>query len=346
MVGVAETLSQSSQVHASLSDGTDVVSDFQVVRFEKYVRLVLPVDGSVFWVRAALLTDQMLYSAYLFNAAALGDVGASSLDAPIVFDHKGDLHYSTANSQQEADSDVTDRIVFTAREEVENLQDVGPYVMYVAEVDGIRYSFSQRGRLQQNAGTYHYSGTAVLASMDTQLVDSPSQLNTRDVVVSNSLPYWLSLNGYQAEVYEAFSNYVSMYPSFLIPNNLPPPYVSVHVDPTRTRVLAAVPSLGSTLSHEQLCADVVKFTLCGLRSDQTLDFMDFLLQGMRNGDAVGLMSLSPLRDMKKGQVELGVLAQRKELELEVSYLQSSVRNVARQYVVNAFVSDFIVKDAV
>ena len=53
------------------------------------------------------------------------------------------------------------------------------------------------------------------------------------MIVSNSLPAWLSLNNYNP--FYGFGNAIQLYPSFLVPQNLPPPFGAVHVVPELTR---------------------------------------------------------------------------------------------------------------
>lgn len=338
MAGVGEAAaSQATQMHAALDAGIAQVSNFQTVTFVKYVRMVLPLDGFVFWVRADLLADRMLYSAYQFNAAALAQIPLT-INAPLEFDASCDVHYATANTQDEADSNIVNRVVCTAEDEIEGLNDIGPYVIYIAEIDGVRFSFSARGMLQQNAAIYHYTGTAILATMATQIIDRVPDLDSENVVVSNSLPIWLSFNNYEPLDFEAFGNTTPLFPSYLVPNGMTPPYGAVHVVPFDTAALASAPTLGPTLSHSQLAHDRVKITLFGLRNNTAQDFLDFVIQYMTNYDDLGLMNMPILRDAKAGQVEFGTLAQKKEIEFEVSYLQSRVRDIARQYIASAFVS--------
>lgn len=328
-------LQQSTSMHAALGAGLDQVSNFQRVAFEQYVRLILPLDGSVFWVKADLLVDQMLYSAYRFNAAALSEV-AGSINASKTVVAEGDLHYSTQNTQGEGDSDVINRVAFTSKTLVEGLQNIGPYVMYMAEIDGIKFSFSSRGKLQQNADIYHYVGNAVYASMATQVIDCMEYFDSANVVVSNSLPIFMAMNYYVPQVYEAFGNLtLPIYPSYLVPNNLPPPFATVHIEPSSTTALASAPSLGSTLSHTQLSKDRVKFTVYGERNYNAQDLIDFLYQQSENYDQFGMMGMPILRDEKKTQVELGTIAQKKSFEFDVSYYQTRARDIARQLIASA-----------
>jgi hypothetical protein len=62
MATLAEALEtpNPSQIHDALAAGVDVLSGQQTVSFVPYVRTVLPIDGYVFWLNAALLSADQL----------------------------------------------------------------------------------------------------------------------------------------------------------------------------------------------------------------------------------------------------------------------------------------------
>lgn len=220
----------------------------------------------------------------------------------------------------------------------------------------IRFAFSRRSSFYEQAALFHYEGEAVYPDMSTQLIESVDDLN-RSLVVSNSLPLWLM-----------FNRFFPVYPSFLLPFNAQPPYAVVHIDPEQTKALQAIPelrsdpsryssavgaftigispiqgsALSSTSTHYQLVRDLVRVRLFGVRNQEALTWMDYVIQFMTERDnLMGLMSLTPMRDEKRGQAELGALAQRKSIEFEVSYYQTAVEAVARQLILHA-VPNFII----
>lgn len=335
MPTATEAATQSTQMHAALNAGINTVSNFQQLTFDKYVRLILPMDGFVFWAKASLLVDTMLFSAYRFNAAALKEVTQSAFSGNQVIARDVDVHYSTQNTQNEENADVINKVVVTSATLIEGLQEVGPYVMYLATIDGIRFSFSSRGFLQQNANIYHYAGNAVYASMATQVIDDPNDLDVENVVVSNSLPIWLSFNYYNNQPWEPFGNKtMPLYPSYLIPNNLPPPFAAVHIIPESTQVLTGAPYLGPMYQHLQLTKERVKITLYGERNGDAQDFVDFVLQQSMNYEQFGIMNMPTLRDEKKTQVELGTIAIKKSIEFEINYYQTRIRDIARELILH------------
>lgn len=327
--------SQETNVKASLDSGVDVASNFQVITFTQYVRLVLPLDGFVFWVRADILSESALLNALKLNAATPNAPEMEAIPAKKLT-IGGDLHYATTNSQDEATAFSTDRVVFTSKTEVQDLNAVGSNILYLGEIDGIQFAFSSRGYFQENAHLYHYVGNAVYADLASQIVDDPATFDARSVVVSNSLPIWLAMNGYVPQDWEPFGNQsLTLYPSFLLPNNIVPPYAAVHIIPDSTRALASAPTLDRTYGHFQLTAEKVRITLYGQRNFNGQDFVDFVMQQSLNNEDFGIMNLPILRDEKRTQVELNAIAMKKTVEFEINYLQTRLRNIARQLILEA-----------
>lgn len=342
MAGVAESTGQASSLAANLQTGVDSISSNQTVTFTKYVRAVLPLDGTVFWVKASIAGPSALYNAALMNAAVKvgNEIQVGTYNAPVTLTAaatavaKGSLHYLTDTRQEEGNTIGVNLVVFTSEQEITDLNEVGPNVLFIGVIDGVKFAFSSRASFYRQAGLWHYTGTAVYPDMETQVVDDPRALNLKDVVVSNSLPVWLALNGYVAPY--GFSNPgITLYPSFLVPQNIVPPYASVHIDPAATRALTSAPLIGRDGSHSQLCADVVRVTMFGMRNFNALDFLDCVLQRSLDGGEFGIMSASAIRDEKRTQSELNAIGQKKTVTFEVSYNQSTMRSVARKLITAA-----------
>ena len=71
MATVFETTGAKGEMAAGLAQGVETISLNQTVTFTLYVKLVLPLDGYVFWVNAALLTDSALYNAVQYTKSAV-----------------------------------------------------------------------------------------------------------------------------------------------------------------------------------------------------------------------------------------------------------------------------------
>jgi len=281
--------------------------------FVKYNRAVLPIDGSVFWVKTGTITKKV----------------------------KGSLHYATEMDQRQEETISINRVMFNSEEEIQEFNEVGPTTIYVGQFEDIRFAFSSRDNWYVQAGIYHYLGSAIYSDMETQLVNDASQLPT-DAVVSNSLPIWLSMNGAVMMPFPLGSGGpLPLFPSFLATTNLPPPFATVHV--AETTALQSAPRLDSDGSHWQLVRDRVQITTFGARNNQIMDLVDFVNKFMLDNDSLGLMNMPVVRDEKRTQVELGVIAQKKTIDYEVSYYQARARATALQLIMQAS-EQFAVQD--
>ncbi len=347
-----EAVGAPSHLGSNLQAGVEAISSNQTVLFTRYVRVVLPIDSYVFWVRADRVGPSAMLNTTTLNksltpklpatpatqyGARLNEAGQVVVPATTL-NAQGSLHYSTDTEQAEATTLGINRVVFTSQEPINDLNQIGANEIYIGVIDGIKFAFSTRGSFYRQSALWHYVGAAVYADMDSQIIDNPRLLNVRDVIVSNSLPLWLALNGYVAPY--GFSNPgVTLYPSFLIPGNLPPPYGAVHIDPAGTRALTGGPRIGPDSSHTQLCADRVRITLFGMRNFNALDFLDCVLQRSLDYDEFGIINSSPVpRDEKRTQSELNAIAQKKTIEFEISYYQSRMNDIARQLILSAIPS--------
>jgi hypothetical protein len=292
-------------INPTLAAGISEISEPQSIAFTQYVRYVLPLDGYVFW----LATQQrQVY---------------------------GSFHYAIQDQQNQEESLAINRVLFTTQEEVQAFQEIAPNTIWVGCWGRLKFAFSSRGPYSANAGVYHYSGDAVYPFMESQLLDVGAQPSPDTVIVSNSLPAWLQIVSYEPVWLDPANPRIVLYPSFLVPDNLRPPYGVVHIDPSGTTALQGVPLLGPTATHTQLAQDKVRVTLYGLTNDAAMDWLDTALRYMQDTNVIGLMNTPIVRDEKRGQVELGILAEKKTIDFEVAYDQSSVRAVARQLVIDA-----------
>lgn len=303
--------------------------------FTKYIRLVLPLDGFVFWVRADLVSSGALFNAAQFNGAQFNARVMPITPAAQTF-IKGSFHYATDLNQDQAETYSSNTVIFTAEKSVTDLDfnQIGPNVLYIGTFQEMRYAFSRRDLFFENSNIHHYVGHAIYSTMDSQFIDNVAQLNTRALVVSNSLPIWLSMNSY-TRPYDYFSNTIPLFPSFLSPQNQVPPYGTIDIPPETTKAIAGSPYLGRKLSHYQLAQETVRIVFYGIANDAALSFMDFVNQFSIDTDLIGLMNMPIIRDEKKTQVEFGILAMKKSAEFQISYYQQSVRDIARQLILEA-----------
>lgn len=300
-------MSDAIGIGAVLQEGYETLSGDQTVPFTQYIRYVLPLDGYVFW----LATQQTTIS--------------------------GSLHVAVNKRQNEDETISVNQVVFTTSQEIAVFNEINPQTIWVGCWRGLKFAFSNRGFFYEAAGLYHYSGEAVYPAMESQLVDVGSQLPAGTLVVSNSLPAWLAIKTYTPVWLDPLNPAITLYPSFAVPDNLRPPYGTVHIAPELTQGLQMAPWLAQkTSSHFQLARDHVKVTFYGLINNQAQDWLDTVHDYSMNINAIGFMDTIPImRDEKRTQVGLDILAMKKTVEFDVAYNQARINDIARQLIVTA-----------
>ncbi|EKH7682291.1 hypothetical protein O9X58_004644 [Salmonella enterica] len=301
-----------TELNATLTQGLDDLSRFQVVTFTKYIRKVLPLDGFVFWVKASVLS--------------------SAPDSePDTVNVKGYLHLTTESIQD--DEQLYDRnvVTFTAQADIDPFNDIGSDVLYIGEFFGIQFSFSRRTGLNEAANLYHYSGEAIFPYMRSQIINSADDIDLADVVVSNSLPIWLSL-----------SQFMPMYPAMLSVQNLVPPYATVKCG--EPSPVAGAFCLDEKQNQYQLVSEDVTITVTGLRNAAVEDFLRYVQEYTLSDKAeMGVMNIPVIQDERITQNELNIIAMRKKVKFKVNYYQQRMRNVARKLITSAIPSIYVEK---
>lgn len=364
-----------SQIASLLGAAVGALDLQQKIVFKRYSRVVLPLDGYVFWSPGP------------------------EIEVP------GALHHSMEMIQNEDETLGLASVFFTTQEPVTEFSDIPINTIYVARQGGFRFAFSRHAGYFQAAQLWHYQGHSVYPAMLSQLLDTPGVLNPSRAVVSNSLPIWLSLNGYISLFSGGFSPGLTLYPSKAVPANLPPPYGTVHIGERDTRALQSVPIVRmvqvplttpvvdqdgnpvfgsnglpivvpvyanpgglvplldtngkqvldsknrvilvpSVLSNSfpvtvpkrvstQLMADRVRIVLYGLQNDEAQEFYGSVIEFMKTEPGLGLMNMPAISDGKREQVEIQALAMQKVIEVECSYNQHYAKDVAMQLIESA-----------
>ena len=341
MTSVSEAAAYGSALEAALGSGLRAISRNQEITFVSYTKQVLPLDGFVFWIRNGQTTV------------------------------RGSLHYSVDKRQNEDETLAVNRVIFSTTAEIQAFNSISPNTIFVAELQGgtdalgqyltsydstggapFRAAFSRRDPFLQAAKEYHYVGDAVYPALASQLIDTGEQLAAGTLVVNNSLPVWLALQSYSPIWLSPPNPGVTLYPSFAVPDNIVPPYGTVHIDPARTESLQAGPlrimnnssgigtlAIGTNsvggLTQARLTVDRVRVTLYGLQNDAALNFIDLVNQYSLNEGAIGIMNMPAPRDEKRTQTELAILAQKKTIDFEVSYFQGQIADIAMQLITSA-----------
>lgn len=289
-----------NSLDAVLKTGLGVISQEQQIVFRKYKRIILPYDGFVFWVLASLLDPN--------------EPGA-------VLNVFGSFHYNTDQRQELASTIAYQNVIFTTDTEIADFNKLQPEYMYLGEFQNLQFSFSSHKNYYQQANLWHYEGQAVYPQMRSQIVDSLDVLNKKDVIVSNSLPIWIALN-----------DYAPIYPSYLVPENVSPPYIACHIDESSTSALQPIP-LYNAEGTWQLMQDSVQLVVYGLNNFDIQNYLQYILRSSVNSGLFGILGDGlKVLDGKHIQSELNVIAQQKFIELDISYNQHAVYNCALEYI--------------
>jgi hypothetical protein len=321
-----EAATGGSQLQAALDAGLDQISADQVVTFVQYTRVALAPDSSVFWVANPATTQSA----------------------------KGSLHFATDREQNIDETVGRNEFIFSSQQEVTAFNSITPSTMLIgswpfADGQNLQIAFSRRGRFYEEAKVWHYVGTAVLPAMQSQIIASMDDLPTGPIV-SNSVPIWLSSGTFLSG--QTLTT-IPVYPSFLVPDNLVPPYIVAHVDPDRTEAIGAfpeicwpgtiVPDSGASPLHEvpssQLTRDEVTLTLYGMNSELAWQYRSSLI-ALSLTDIFGFSALSAIKDAKRTQVEIAALAQKKTIEIRANYYQGTANAIAYRLILLASIGSF------
>jgi len=325
MASAVEAATAKPQLGSGLAQGVETLSNNEQVTFTLYVKLVLPLDGYVFWVNASLLTDSALFNASQYNKLLYNNYPEGVPARQLVA--SGSFHFSSDVQMLEDRQTVFNHTTFTSLVEIADFNLINPQFQYIATYQGMRFAFNTRANFYKQADLYHYRGDALYSVMNTQVIDTMTGFDTQSVIVSNSLPIWLSLN-----------QFFPMYPSYLVDQNIVPAYAAVDINPSLTTALQDFPLLDPDSNPFQLVKDTVKITMYGIRNHEALNFVQYILDYSRNTDNIGLMNMPVMQDEKMTQSELGIMAQKKTITFEVSYYQTTVNDIARKLIEHAFIN--------
>ena len=307
-----------------LKGGIDAIQPASVT-FTKYVRVVLPLDGFVYWVKAGILTDETYISSGATNTA-------NSVTAD------GAMHYMATQNQDKDSTYAINDVVFTTDTQLTDFNEASQSELYIGIFDGIRFSFQSQGMYSPASKLYHYTGNAIYPYMDSQIIDSADDIDTSAQIVSNALPFFLAMNSYTKQDWDLFENPITLYPSFLTPTNLVPSYGVLHNEPGNVRAQNMVPIRSNDGTTDQYVSEEIYITLYGTNNLQASNFVNFVLEYSQNHDYFGINTTPIVQDEKEKQDEMGILASKKTITFTVNYYQSASRSVSRQLIESAIVS--------
>lgn len=305
MPGLDELAEQTgSQLSGVLQAAVETISSGQEINFALYVKQVLPLDGFVYWINAAIV-----------NPDELTRLGLT--DSPLSCTIKGSLHRQVVTEQNDTTSRDVNSIIFTPIEKTDDFNIQDPNSVYLGEYDGTQFAFSRMESRYTQSGIFHYRGMAILPTMRSQIIDSPDDISDEQII-SNSTPIWLALK-----------QFATVYPSFLVPSNLNPPYIAADV--RSTTPLQVAPLVYDGVRY-QLAQDSVRVTLYGFSNQKALDFVDFVVEKALYGDEFGVTNIPIISDAKSNQVEINALAKKKTVDFDVNYYQATTRDISRKLI--------------
>jgi hypothetical protein len=179
-----------TELNNALEQGLRVISNNQTVDFTLYNRVVLPLDGFVFFVKTSTVVTV-----------------------------SGDLHYSSSQDMDESDTTTSNTVLFTTSYQVTDLNAIGGNQLWIGIIDGVKFSFNTTGLHQKNAGLWHYTGESIKATWANQFIDDPLLFDSKSIVDSASIAAWLELS----------TPALPIYPSHLVPANQKPPYIAINI---------------------------------------------------------------------------------------------------------------------
>jgi hypothetical protein len=331
----AEAALAGTPMHAALVAGDNQLSLDQTITFTLYNKVILPIDGYVFWVRADLLSASAVYGSPTFDTVTYRQ-GATVTPATTLT-VEGSFHIIIDKRSNEDETIAVNRVIFTAHTEVQEFNLVGPDTMWIGDFPTAggteQFAFRQRESFYEASTIYHYVGEAIYPALASQIINGTS-LDINNQIVSDSLPIWLSIPRFTAAWWNPQWSF-PLYPSYVVPDNVTPPYGVIHIMPEQTQALQAVPFVDQLTSDYQLARDLVRITIYGSRNTDARSFLLSVLQYIRNVDTMGLMNMPIIRDEKRTQAELSMIAMKKTIDFEVSYIQGAARNIARLLILEA-----------
>lgn len=298
-----------SQLSSVLKSAVETISSDQEIMFRLYVRQVLPLDGFVYWVNAEIISCDELCRL--------------NIESPARLKIKGSLHRQIVTVQDESVSRDVNNIIFTPLQKVDDFNVENPEAIYLGEYGGVQFAFSRMESRYQQSGIFHYRGMAILPTMRSQIIDCPEEISD-ERIISNSIPLWLTMK-----------DFATVYPSYLVPQNLRPPYIAVDVRNSTPLQAAPIVYGGQRF---QLVQDSVRLTLYGFTNRTALDYVDSVVRRALEEEEFGVSNMPIPVDAKSGQVEINALAKKKTVDFEVNYYQSTVRDISHQLIRNVIVN--------
>ncbi|MCU5774722.1 hypothetical protein N5923_21780 [Erwiniaceae bacterium BAC15a-03b] len=290
-----------NQLASLLQSAVETLSSSQQITFRLYIKQVLPLDGFVRWVNAAIINRDVLKRL--------------NINTPFTMTLNGSLHRQVFAEQADTTSRTVNSLIFTPTEQIDDFNVQTSDALWLGEFAGTQFAFAPVDSRYSQAGGVHYRGTAILPTMCRQIINDADDISD-ELVLSNSMPIWLSLN-----------QFAPVYPSFHNLNDLEPPCIVADV--SETQPLQTAPYVPGRWQHAQ---DRVRITLYGLNNSVALEYLDYVVHAALEDEHFGITNLPVITDSTSNQAENTVLAKRKCIDFDANYYQSAARDISRQLI--------------
>lgn len=268
MVSVQEE--QGSPLSAAQSSGLHDIDSGQTITFKKYRRTVLPLDGYIFWV-------------------ATGD--SQSVE--------GSLHINTQSLQDVSENYDLGLVKFTCTTEIASFYDRDRTFIWVGDLGNARFVIGSHSFQYEQAGLYHYEGRTLTPVFAAQFIDDISAINVEELIVSNSLPFFMSLPYDTSPALDwcPWPENVPVFPSYCVPENQSPPYVAIHNDPETIKETSLSMVNSYTGSDSQIIKETVSLSLYGLTNLQAANIRNYILHwALLHPEKFGVVNNPFIRD--------------------------------------------------
>lgn len=317
-----------SQISSVLGAGVNQLSMDDTVTFTLYRKFTMPFDGFIFWIKSDILSNSSMPNCSPPNSFYINQPQNIKTQAPSIT-VKGSFHYSIDRSQDIDETVDKNHITFTSLIDIDDFDIKKDSSLWIGEYNDLRFSFSKRLNLYSSANIYHYIGDAIYPALESQIVDDVRFFDSYNVVVSNSLPIWLSI----------ITNW-PIYAANRIPENIIPPYIAVNINEETQEALQELPYIDYKGSQWQLVRERVEFIIYGMRNFNVLDFQQYLqLMAIGINPLFGITNSPIPKEKIRTQPEISATAMKKTLEVWVNYYQQTARDLALKTIKKAWISE-------
>ncbi len=272
--------------------GYNFIKDNQKITFKTYRRVVLPLDKFIYWVK---LSDEVLMNCMVHKTEE--------------FNHEVD------NFRNEA------TIILITEDAIFDYSNDGIDEIKVFKYNNSLYLLRKTGENAEQSGVYHHIAHIIEPQMQYIFLDSEDDIKKEKFQLTSSIPLFIS---FSSGLFDLTPFEYEIYPAWLTPYNKKPPYIAIEVEET-TGLDSGFQNIKIN-NKDYLCRLVqekVKLVLYGFNHDEALIFLKRLEKWSQLYNYIGFMSSPCVTDEIYSKTELGSVASKKTIDLEISYVQTT-----------------------